>query len=437
MIRLEYGCALSGIEKKLDSVIPLLKEAHSKLLMKRDSKEVGFIDLPFEPVEEIRKLAEEKRKHTDTLVLVGIGGSSLGAECLIHALDKAENFYVLDNVDPYKVASVLDRIDPQRTCFNVVSKSGGTTETIVNFMAVLEVLKRSMLWDEAKRNIVITTDPEKGILREIAQREGIASLPVPSNVGGRFSVLSPVGLFPAAYMGVDLDALLMGAKKAVDWCMCESLEKNPAWLIASLHYLHAIRGKNIAVMMPYCERLSLFVSWWRQLWAESLGKDGKGQTPVKAMGTVDQHSQIQLYNDGPKDKLITFMVVEDFGRDVKLHNHLGIADFHYLNGKTLSQVMYASYLGTASALAKNKVPFITVKLDRIDEAHLGALFMVYEFATAISGYLYDINPFDQPGVEEGKRLTHGLLGREGYEKKREEALSLASTCSKCLIECRL
>ncbi|WP_068550164.1 glucose-6-phosphate isomerase [Thermosulfidibacter takaii] len=432
MIRIEYGCALQGIN--LSSVQTKLLEAHNWLMQLRQKQEVSFMDLPCQDVEPILKLVEKKRERFDTLILIGIGGSSLGAECVIGALSlNSGNFFVLDNVDPYKVKSVLDAVDPDRTCINIISKSGGTTETLVNLLAVLDFFMKRMPSERLKDHIVVTTDPEKGLLRRWAEEEGLDSLPVPPNVGGRFSVLSSVGLFPIAFIGGNIDRLLEGARKALDACLRQGLEENPAWLIAALHYLHYENGKNIAVMMPYTERLGLFVSWWRQLWAESLGKNGKGQTPVKAIGTVDQHSQIQLYNDGPKDKIITFITVEDRGADIRLRNLLYYPEISHFDGKTVSQVLKASYEGTASALTKNGVPHLTLKLDKIDEFHLGALFMIYEMATALSGYLLGVNPFDQPGVEEGKKLTHGILGRSGYEDKAKEAMRILGKCSKSLI----
>ena len=311
MVELDYGCALGDVREQWERIENDLRRAHERLLEDKEAGVIGFLDLPFGNTKNVKELAKKKRSFTNELVLIGIGGSSLGAECAVCSLGKAQGFYVMDNVDPDKTVKVLKTIDPERTCFTVISKSGSTTETIANFMAVHPVIK-------SKEQLVIITDPERGFLRSYAQNNGIDTLPVPPNVPGRFSVLSPVGLFPMAYMGVDVDKVLEGAKKALELCMIEKLEDNPAWIITALHYLHLLNGKNIAVMMPYAERLSLFVSWWRQLWAESLGKEGKGQTPVKAIGTVDQHSQIQLYNDGPKDKIITLMVVEDMEDDIAL-----------------------------------------------------------------------------------------------------------------------
>lgn len=414
-----------------------MEEAVDWLMALRDRGEVGFLDLPDENISHILSLAKKKRSIADQLVLVGIGGSSLGAECAAEALGVSDRLVVLDNVDPEKFARSLKKVEPERVCCNVISKSGSTTETIVNFSALLSWLRKRLDWEDLQRRLVITTDPERGFLREFAKRCGLDTLPVPGNVGGRFSVLSPVGLFPLSFLGVDVKEMLEGAALVRDVCLKKNLWENPAALLAALHYAHNERGKNIAVMMPYSERLHLFVNWWRQLWAESLGKEGKGQTPVKAVGTVDQHSQIQLYNDGPRDKIITFIVVERMQEDVKVPDGLGFDELDHFSGKTLKEVLDASYMGTASALVKNGVPVITLRIAEITPRVLGGLFMLYEVATAISGYLYGINPFDQPGVEEGKRLTHGLLGRRGFEQMGEEARKIGASCSKSLIKVAL
>lgn len=225
MIRIEYGCALQGIN--LSSVQTKLLEAHNWLMQLRQKQEVSFMDLPCQDVEPILKLVEKKRERFDTLILIGIGGSSLGAECVIGALslNSGNFFFVLDNVDPYKVKSVLDAVDPDRTCINIISKSGGTTETLVNLLAVLDFFMKRMPSERLKDHIVVTTDPEKGLLRRWAEEEGLDSLPVPPNVGGRFSVLSSVGLFPIAFIGGNIDRLLEGARKALDASYGKGLRK--------------------------------------------------------------------------------------------------------------------------------------------------------------------------------------------------------------------
>ncbi len=439
-MKIEYGMALwEGIpclqvsQKRLEEFTPKLWKAQEWLEDLCNKGEVGFMDLPFQDPAYIVELGEKVRDRSQHFVLIGIGGSSLGAETLFHALKGPRHndhphrdgptFHVLDNVDPVKTAEILSSIDPGKTCFCVVSKSGSTAESMANFLVSLELVEKTVGRDKAREQIIFITDPEKGSLRELAREEGYRALEVPPNVGGRFSVLSAVGLFPAAVLGLDVKALLAGAARALEACKTRDPETNPAWVIAGLHYLHnTLEGRSISVMMAYHERLATFTDWYRQLWAESLGKEGKGQTPVKAVGTVDQHSQIQLYNDGPKDKIITFLQVERFARDVRIPPlYQDRPALSYLGGHTLGELLNSELVGTASALAKKGVPSLVVTLPRVDEEVMGKLFMVYEMATALSGYLYGINPFDQPGVEEGKRLTYGLMGREGFQEKGREA----------------
>jgi glucose-6-phosphate isomerase len=301
-----------------------------------------------------------------------------------------------------------------------VTKSGSTVETIANFSIILSILKEK-LGDRYTKHLVFTTDPERGFLRKYGQQEGIKMFDIPPQVGGRFSVLSAVGLLPAAVIGIDIDQLLSGAKKMDLICSIEEhVEHNPAYLIALVHYITNMRrGKTISVMMPYAEKLSSFVDWYRQLWAESLGKDGLGQTPVKAIGTIDQHSQIQLYREGIRDKIITFIQVEEFEVDFRIPSDLP-EEISYLSGHSLQEILNKELLGTKAALIKSKVPNITIIMDKITPYNIGMLIYLYELATGFSGYLYKINPFDQPAVEEGKNFTYALMGRKGYEEKLEE-----------------
>ncbi|ACO03684.1 glucose-6-phosphate isomerase [Persephonella marina EX-H1] len=401
-------------------------ETHARIQKEKERK-FYFAKLPYQDTQEIKEFAKEISERFDYFVLIGIGGSSLGAQMLFESLKSINHniydrpkFFIMDNVDPDKFSSILEIIDIEKTCFNVVSKSGSTVETIANFAIVLDILKKRLgeRWNE---HLVFTTDPEKGFLKRFGEENNIKILHVPPKVGGRFSVLSPVGIFPAAVLGIDIDQLLEGAKKMDLVCSIEEhVEHNPAYLIAITHYIANMRrGKTISVMMPYSEKLSSFVDWYRQLWAESLGKDGLGQTPVKALGTVDQHSQIQLYRDGLRDKIITFIQVERRAEDFKIPDEIP-EDIHYLSGHTLHEILNKELLGTKAALIKSKVPNITISMDKISPYNIGMLIYLYEMATGFSGYLYKINPFDQPAVEEGKNFTYALMGREGYSQKLEE-----------------
>lgn len=384
-----------------------------------------------ETVEDLR----EWILNFDNFVVIGIGGSSLGAAALANALkpfdwnylSKSERggylrIFFLENVDPDYTASVLDRIDPKTTIFNVVSKSGSTAECLAHYQIVRGLLEIRGL--KASQHIVFTTDPKKGLLRRIAEREKIVALEIPPELGGRFSVLSPVGLLPAMAVGVDIKALIDGAKDAYTKCVMLDVEKNPAAMMAACYYLHKLKNRHITVMMPYTNRLYTLADWFRQLWAESLGKKHslsgevvyEGLTPIKALGVVDQHSQLQLYNEGPDDKTITFLQVEKFERDVLIPAVHDDEEISYLGGKRLSELLNSELFGTERSLAFNNRPSMRIIFPTIDAYNLGQFFMYYEFTTALMGKLLKINPYDQPGVEMGKQITYSLMGRKGFEK---------------------
>ncbi len=434
MIKIDYTNVMAEVIGERDGILReellsfrhFVVETHS-LIQKEKNRKFYFCRLPYQDVSHIKEYAGYIRDRFESFVVIGIGGSSLGARMLFeslteinHNLKKKPKIFFLENVDPEKFKSVLEQIDIKNTCFNVVTKSGSTVETIANFSVILSMLKKE-LRDKYRENLVFTTDPEKGFLRKLGNQEKIKMFDVPPLVGGRFSVLSPVGLLPAAVAGIDIEELLAGAKKMDLVCSIEEhVEHNPAYLIALSHYIANMRrGKTISVMMPYSEKLSSFVDWYRQLWAESLGKDGLGQTPVKAIGTVDQHSQIQLYREGIRDKIITFLQVENTDTDYRIPEELP-EDISYLSGHSLHEILSKELLGTKAALIKSKVPNITISIDRISSYNIGMLIYLYELATGFSGYLYKINPFDQPAVEEGKNFTYALMGREGYQEKLEE-----------------
>jgi glucose-6-phosphate isomerase len=374
----------------------------------------------------------------DTVVILGIGGSALGASALLQALkpphwneldDEAREYfpklYILDNVDPTSIGPLLDRLDLRRTLFNVISKSGATAETMAQYLIVKERMSRVMDAEACRGHFIFTTDPEKGVLRRIAAEESIAALPVPPNVGGRFSVLSAVGLLPAALIGIDVTALLQGAADMLERCNnAASLDTNPAGMFAALQYIaQAERGANIHVMMPYTDRLYGMADWFRQLWAESLGKRAdragtdvfRGPTPVKALGATDQHSQVQLYMEGPFDKTITFLSVREFASDVQIpRSYETVDELGYLGGSSLGTLLSAEQRATADALSKNGRMNMNIELNRIDAHAIGQLLMMLQVATVYAGAMYDVNPLDQPGVELGKVLTYGLMGRKGF-----------------------
>jgi glucose-6-phosphate isomerase len=281
-----------------------------------------------------------------------------------------------------------------------------------------------------RRHLLFTTDPEKGVLRALAKEEDVATLPVPGNVGGRFSVLSAVGLLPAALVGIDIRELLAGAQEMVERCAAPELRKNPAGVFAALQYLADTElDANVHVMMPYSDRLRDVADWFRQLWAESLGKQRTreggevfaGPTPVKALGATDQHSQVQLYVEGPFDKTITFLAEHDGGEDVQIpHAYPRHAELAYLGGHSMGELLRTEMLATEAALAQRGRMNMTIEVPRVDARSLGGLFMLLQIATVYAGHLYGIDPMDQPGVELGKQLTYGIMGRPGFEEARGE-----------------
>ena len=416
------------------------RSAHESVESARRSGEMGFLELPYDSdgLGQAEGLADRLEGHFDNLVIIGIGGSALGAKTLRDALlgplwnersneerDGRPRIYILDNVDPGAVLDAVEPLDLRRTLFNVVSKSGSTAETMALYLVIEGLLIEQVGPEKVREHFVFTTDPENGALRSIAEAEGVNNLPIPRNVGGRFSVLSAVGLFPAALSGVDAAELLAGAARADEYCRTPLLRENPAGLMATLlHTAHSESGACIHVMMPYSERLRSFSFWFQQLWAESLGKaldrSGNlvhtGPTPLPAVGVTDQHAQLQLFIEGPLDKVIIFLALTGARRDLEIGTHrASLSSVAYLGGHTLGELMDAERQATTEALRRCGRPNMTFEIERLDASTLGELFMLMFLATVYAGALYDVNPLDQPGVELGKDLTYGLMGREGYD----------------------
>jgi len=410
-----------------------------------------------EHVDGVNDAVAKVRKHfggePENMVVLGIGGSALGNIALQSALNPATHnlldagtrsgprVFVVDNVDPAYFASVMDFCRTnggyEKTLFNVISKSGETAETASEFMIVRDRLNEA-LGSDAKHHIVAVTDPAKGTMRQICDAEGYTTLPVPDGVGGRFSVLSPVGLFSAAMAGIDINALLDGATSMDQRCTRPELDKNPAAMLAALLVeLGTSKGKHNHVMMPYANNLYLLADWFRQLWAESLGKrvDNTGAvvhtgfTPIKALGTTDQHSQVQLYREGPNDKVLCLVDVEQLAEDeVTIPTGLGVETLTYLEGSSLAKLLAAEKLATEYALVESQRPNFTITFPRVDAHHVGEFIYLWEMVTAYAGLMLNIDAYDQPAVELGKQATYGLMGREGFgEFKTKVAQGLAKT----------
>jgi glucose-6-phosphate isomerase len=319
-----------------------------------------------------------------------------------------------ENTDPATLGGILDLVEPDSTWVNVVTKSGSTAETMANFLVVREALEEALGRFGYQERTIATTDPEKGFLKQIADREDLKLLEIPQDVGGRFSVLSPVGLLPAAVAGLDLTELLAGAAECVEE-VTERGAEHPAVTGAALHYLmDTERGRNVRVMMPYADALERLAAWFVQLWAESLGKEGGGSTPHAAVGTTDQHSQVQLYMEGPQDKVIELVEVES-GPDLPIPAaYEDLEGVGYLGGHSLRGLLNVECDATRRALTEAGRPNATVRLGTLDERNLGYLLQALEVQTAVAGALYGVDPYDQPGVEAGKRITYSRMGRPGY-----------------------
>lgn len=404
---------------------------------------MGWTELPYnqnEIVEDILATAKEVRRKFKYFVVLGIGGSALGpiavfnALCHLHYNDlapskrKGPKFYVEDNVDPERMAALLDVIVPEETCFNIITKSGATSETMTQYLVINDILTK-LLGEKASENIIATTDEKKGNLIKLVKENGYKAFVIPDGVGGRFSELCPVGLLPAAVLGLDIKAMLAGAKYMDGICSKPSITKNPALALAVLQYLAMQKGKNIGVVMPYADSLKYMADWYCQLWAESLGKnvtlDGRscnvGQTPVKSLGVTDQHSQVQLYTEGPYDKVVTFISVKNYRKEVVIpEGCANIPDVSFLCGHTMNELIAAENKATAYALAKAGRQNYTVWMPEVNEFTLGELMFLFELQTAYAGAMLNIDTFNQPGVEAGKQATYALLGKPGYDSKREE-----------------
>ncbi len=431
---------------QVDAMAAAAAAAAKAVELHRGTGWLGWTELPYnqdEIVRDIEETAAAVRKDFEAFVVLGIGGSALGPIAVQQALNHLHynelpdgkrpgpRFYVEDNIDPERMAALFDVIDVKKTCFNIITKSGATAETMSQYLILSDALKKAV-GEGWNKHIIATTDHEKGNLIRLAKEENFKLFYIPSSVGGRFSELSPVGLLPAAVCGVDIRAMLKGAAAMDARCKTENVWQNPALLEAVLQYI-CMQEKhvNIQVVMPYADSLKYMADWFCQLWAESLGKNvtrgGKpchvGQTPTKALGVTDQHSQLQLYTEGPFDKVVTLMKVEAFRETTEIpHGCPAFSDVAFLGGKTLNQLIEAERQGTEYALYKAGRMSQTIVMPAVNAYTIGQLIFFFEMATAYAGELLNIDAFNQPGVEESKIASYAVLGNtnEKYAKKREE-----------------
>lgn len=446
-LRLDYNYMMEDTMGDMGFTEGDFAEYHERLMRAgmatHDNREkMTWRELPYMPasvVDDIIDTADDIRAQFDAFVVLGIGGSALGPTAVQTALNhihynelpaevrKGPRIYIEDNVDPEKINALFDIIDPAKTCFNVVTKSGSTSETMAQLLIVCDMLEKKL--GGFKDNVIATTDRENGNLIKIAKKHGLKTFFVPDGVGGRFSELCPVGLLPAAVGGIDIKELLAGAEYMDELTKSDDYRENIAFMDGALQYISMERGINVSVFIPYSEGLKYMADWYAQLWAESLGKkyfrDGSeafiGQTPVKALGVTDQHSQMQLYTEGPFDKVITFLKVEKFRSDIDIPGGFeDIPDVSFLSGHKLSDLLSAELQGTAYAMYRARRANKTIIMPEINAFTVGQLLYMLEVETAFVGELLDINAFDQPGVEESKQATYALMGKQGFDEKRVE-----------------
>lgn len=443
-------------EEELNSLSQKAVDAFNYVQANRGTGMMGWTELAYnqdEIVEDIILTAEKVRKSCKAFVVLGIGGSALGPIAVFQALkhlhynelsdEKRDGprFYVEDNVDPERMNALLDIIDVKETIFNIITKSGATSETMSQYLIITDILKKELGEDFAD-HVIATTDREKGNLIKLAKKEGFKTFYIPSSVGGRFSELCPVGLLPAGVLGIDIKEFLKGAREQMELSNNSDYRKNAPLCSALLQYISMQRGKNISVMMPYADSLKYIADWYCQLWAESLGKaedyNGNlvfvGQTPVKSLGVTDQHSQVQLYTEGPFDKVVTFIAVDKFRSSYVIPQGLPeFPDVNFLCGHDMGKLLDNERIATEYALTKKNRANRTIYLPEVNAFTLGELLMFFMLETAYTGAMLNINTFNQPGVEEGKKATFALFDRKGFEEKKAELMSAKKKESKYII----
>ncbi|RWZ54865.1 glucose-6-phosphate isomerase [Halobacillus fulvus] len=440
-VRFDYEKALPFFgEHELEYMQRTVSVAHEALHDKTGAGNdfLGWLDLPEnydrEEFDRIKQSAEKIKSDSDVLLVIGIGGSYLGAKAALEMLTHSfynelaaedrktpQVFFVGNSISAPYMNELFDVLKDKDVSINVISKSGTTTEPAIAFRLFRKYLEDKYGVEEAKKRIYATTDKEKGALKTLATEQGYESFVVPDDVGGRFSVLTAVGLLPIAVSGIDIDQMMEGAKKARQELSSDNLSENPAYQYAAVRNVLYNKGKTIEMLVNYEPSLQYFAEWWKQLFGESEGKDQKGIFPASANFSTDLHSLGQYVQDGRRDLFETVLNVETPASDITLEEDgQNLDGLNYLAGKTVDQVNEKAYLGTMLAHTDGQVPNLILHMPKRDAFTFGYLVYFFEKACAISGYILGVNPFDQPGVEAYKKNMFALLGKPGFEKEKEE-----------------
>ena len=433
------------VEKEFSEYKETIRKIISELNSNKDKpgQKLQWMNLGYneETIWYVKEFAAMVEDRFENVLILGMGGSALGGKAVCEALlppywnfltkEQRKNYpriFFLDNIDPDQMNAILNILDLKKTLVNVITKSGSTAEVMAQYMVVKDRMQQE-LGDDYRKNIIATTDKNIGILKQLSNQEGYKIFYIPDDVGGRFSVFSAVGLLPFALVGLDIEEITQGVKDMDLALKNTDINFNIAAQNALIHYLMDIKkGKKISVMMPYSNRLRYVADWYCQLWAESLGKErdkennlvNVGQTPIKALGVTDQHSQSQLYNEGPNDKIINILRVKELDTTLEIPNIFEYTGISYLGGKTMNQLFNAEADATMASLIDYKRPNVTINIPKVSPYYLGQLLYMFEVQTAITGALYNINAFNQPSVEQTKNYTYALMGRVGYEDSANE-----------------
>ena len=425
------------LEKSIMEYTDKVAEIHNELHTKaKDKKEfLGWLNLPTKydkkEFEKIKKTAKKIQSDSEVLLVIGIGGSYLGARAVIEALtntfynmlDKEKRktpqiLYVGNNLNPNYINDIIDLIGNRDLSINVISKSGTTTEPAIAFRIFRELLENKYGLKEAKKRIYVTTDAKNGALKTLATREKYTTFVIPDNVGGRYSVLTAVGLLPIAVAGIDIDALMNGARIAQEKYDDSNLKYNECYKYAVARNVLYNQEKNIEILVTYEPKMHYMIEWWKQLFGESEGKEGKGIYPSGAEFTTDLHSLGQYIQEGKRDLFETVINIKNSENDIKInHDEDNLDELNYIEGKSLDYVNKKAMEGTVQAHVDGGVPNIMINMDRLNEENLGHLIYFFELACAMSGKILGINPFNQPGVEKYKTNMFKLLEKPGYESK--------------------